>query len=120
MMAGMEVVMVPAGLLGLALFIVSIWASVRILDRIGHSGWWVLIGFVPVLNIAMIWALALQRWPIDDEGKGEASGSSNPSGTDDPLWAPETLKNPETPKNTGPAGPADKPEPPTALPPSKS
>lgn len=111
MMAGMEVILVPAGLLGLAMFIVTIWASVRILGRIGHSGWWVLIGFVPVLNIALIWALALQRWPIDDDG--EASGESNPSGKDGPLWAPETLKS------AGPAGPADKPEPPTALPPSK-
>lgn len=114
-MAGMEVVLVPAGLLGLAVFIVTIWASVRILDRIGHSGWWVLIGFVPVLNIAMIWALALQRWPIDDEsdsGTGSTGGSTGSGQDDSTLWSPGALKN---------AGPPDgNPEPPAALPPAKS
>ncbi|WP_086465600.1 DUF805 domain-containing protein [Oceanibaculum nanhaiense] len=111
MIAGMEVVLVPAGLLGLAVFIVTIWASVRILDRIGHSGWWVLIGFVPVLNIAMIWALALQRWPIDDESDS-GTGSTESGQDDSTLWSPETLKN---------AGPPDgHPEPPAALPPTKS
>ena len=112
MMAGMEVILVPAGLLGLAMFIVTIWASVRILGRIGHSGWWVLIGFVPVLNIALIWALALQRWPIDDEsdsGIGRTGGTGS-ARDDSTLWSPGTLNN------AGP--PDDTPAPPTVLPPS--
>lgn len=112
MMAGMEVVLVPAGLLGLAVFAVTLWASVRILHRIGHSGWWVLIGFVPVLNIAMIWALALQRWPID--GEENSAGGKTSAQDDSTLWAPETLKS------AGTGGPGDSPEPPTALPPSRS
>lgn len=111
MMAGMEVVLVPAGLLGLAMFVVTIWASVRILNRIGHSGWWVLASFVPVLNIALIWVLALQRWPIDSEG-GDAG--ARPSGTGDPLWSPESLKN------AGAGATGDTAEPPAALPPAKS
>ena len=111
MMAGMEVVLVPAGLLGLAVFIVTLWASVRILGRIGHSGWWVLIGFVPVLNIAMIWALALQRWPSEGESDSGAGSGTNSAQDDSTLWSPETLKN---------AGPPDNnPEPPAALPPAK-
>ena len=111
MMAGMEVILVPAGLLGLAVFAVTIWASVRILYRTGHSGWWVLASFVPVLNIALIWVLALQRWPND--GAEDSAGANNP-GPDEPLWSPESLKNAGTDTAGGNT------EPPTALPPAKS
>lgn len=114
MMAGMEVVLVPAGLLGLAVMVVTLWASVRILNRIGHSGWWVLASFVPVLNIALIWVLALQRWPAEGAEDSAANGTGGPDSArdDGTLWSPESLKN------TG--APDDTPPPPTALPPAKS
>ncbi|SEW02016.1 hypothetical protein SAMN04488515_0682 [Cognatiyoonia koreensis] len=33
--------------------------------RTGHSGLWGLLILIPVVNIAMLWALAIKRWPVD-------------------------------------------------------
>jgi uncharacterized membrane protein YhaH (DUF805 family) len=42
---------------------------VRILHRTGHSGWWVLLVFVPLANIIAIWVFAFVRWPALDDHK---------------------------------------------------
>ncbi len=47
-----------------ALFLtVAIWLPVRILHKAGYSGWWVVLGFVPVVNIVMVWVFAFADWP---------------------------------------------------------
>lgn len=46
--------------------IVTIYPYVRIIQRTGHSGWWILAGVIPVLNLAMLWAFAFARWPALD------------------------------------------------------
>ncbi len=38
------------------------WMLVRILQRAGYSGWWALIGFTPLLPIA-VWIFAFSSWP---------------------------------------------------------
>jgi hypothetical protein len=38
----------------------------RILRRMGLSRWWVLVGFLPVLNLLGLWLLAFVRWPGRD------------------------------------------------------
>jgi ABC-type spermidine/putrescine transport system permease subunit I len=35
----------------------------RILQRTGHSPWWVLLAFVPFLNWAALWVFAYSPWP---------------------------------------------------------
>ncbi|HZZ69322.1 MAG TPA: hypothetical protein VFE18_14205 [Phenylobacterium sp.] len=34
-----------------------------ILRRAGFSGWWVVLWFVPLVNLAAIWFFAMARWP---------------------------------------------------------
>ena len=36
---------------------------VRIVQRTGHSGWWVLLALIPVGNIIGLWLLGFGRWP---------------------------------------------------------
>jgi len=49
----------------LAIFLVPGW---RILRRTGHSGWWVLLWFVPLVNILALWIFAFARWPALERG----------------------------------------------------
>jgi uncharacterized membrane protein YhaH (DUF805 family) len=48
-------------------FIVIVWAYVRIIRRAGYSGWWILIGLVPLLNVVMFFVFAFKEWPIQRE-----------------------------------------------------
>jgi hypothetical protein len=41
---------------------------VKILRRTGHSGWWVLLYFVPIANIIGLWVFAFAHWPALDRG----------------------------------------------------
>jgi uncharacterized membrane protein YhaH (DUF805 family) len=47
----------------LAIFLVPAW---RILKRTGHSGWWSVLVFVPLVNILGVWLLAFTKWPAVD------------------------------------------------------
>ena len=38
-------------------------AMTRILNRMGFSGWWSLLIFVPIGNIIGLWQLSKARWP---------------------------------------------------------
>ena len=40
----------------------------RILSRTGHSRWWCIVAFVPVLNLVGLWTLAYARWPAVERG----------------------------------------------------
>jgi hypothetical protein len=44
-----------------------IWAFVavfgRIVNRAGYSRWWLVLMFVPVLNLIMLWVFAFADWP---------------------------------------------------------
>ena len=52
----------------LILFI-YLFPAIKILQKAGYSGWWVLVGFVPLLNIIMLWVFAFASWPsLRDEG----------------------------------------------------
>jgi uncharacterized membrane protein YhaH (DUF805 family) len=48
-------------------FLVIVWAYVRIIRRAGYSGWWILIGLVPLLNVVMFFVFAFKEWPIQRE-----------------------------------------------------
>ena len=47
----------------LILFAFLVWVHVRILHKAGYSGWWVLLLFLPVVNVIMIWVFAFAEWP---------------------------------------------------------
>ena len=34
-----------------------------ILHRAGHSRWWTILAFVPLLNLVGLWVFAFTRWP---------------------------------------------------------
>ena len=45
--------------------VVSVIAIVRIVQRAGYSGWWVLIMLVPILNMLALWYFGFGPWPSD-------------------------------------------------------
>src|SRR5262249_3353296 len=45
------------------LLVVSGIPAVMILRKAGYSGWWCLLGFVPIVNIVMLWVFAFSEWP---------------------------------------------------------
>jgi hypothetical protein len=49
--------------------IVTLIALVRIIQKAGYSGWWVIILFVPIINIIAIWYFGFSRWPGADEDR---------------------------------------------------
>ena len=70
---------IAIGLLGvlysLALLVPSLAVSVRRLHDLGRSGWWLLIGLVPVIGIIVLTVFALQ-----DSEPGENAYGPNPKG----------------------------------------
>jgi len=55
------------GLFGLVMAIIFFVAYVKIISRAGYSGWWVLVMFVPILNVVMLLIFAYKQWPIQRE-----------------------------------------------------
>ena len=45
------------------MLVIYVIPAVVILRKAGFSGWWCLLGFVPIVNIIMIWVFALADWP---------------------------------------------------------
>lgn len=37
----------------------------RILRRLGFSGWWTILAFIPWINVVGLWVVAYIRWPKD-------------------------------------------------------
>ncbi len=59
-------------LFGLVIYFVLIGIPImQILKKIGYSRAWVLIGFVPLINLIFLWIFAFSRWPIEG---GRAQG----------------------------------------------
>lgn len=42
-----------------------IFAAVRVLNKMGHSGWWCLLMIFPPLAIVAVWILAFTEWPAE-------------------------------------------------------
>jgi len=38
---------------------------VRILRRMGFSGWWTILAVIPWVNVIGLWVIAFIRWPAD-------------------------------------------------------
>ena len=40
-------------------------SAVRILNRLGYSGWWSILVLIPIANVVGLWKLSKARWPIE-------------------------------------------------------
>ncbi len=72
---------------GLVIAVVFLMAYVRILHKAGYSGWWLLIGFVPVLNVIFFLVFAFADWPttrrlraLEAWASSSGGGRGRPSG----------------------------------------
>jgi hypothetical protein len=56
------------GAITIAIYLV-VWVAlllppvIRILDRVGHSRWFAVIVFIPLVNLFGLWMLAFGKWP---------------------------------------------------------
>ena len=51
-------------------FLVVVVPYVKIIQKAGYSGWWVIVGFIPLVNLIMLWVFALARWPVEERAAG--------------------------------------------------
>jgi hypothetical protein len=70
MMSGFSMMHWLVMLVVLAIFGVPMW---KILRRAGHSGWWVIVFFIPLVNIIAIWVFAFGPWPALRAGAASQS-----------------------------------------------
>jgi uncharacterized membrane protein YhaH (DUF805 family) len=56
----------PMHILIILLLLTFLIPIFRIIRRTGHSGWWCLLAFVPLLNWIGLWILAYTKWPTVD------------------------------------------------------
>ncbi len=56
-------------LLSLLILMTYIIPVSRILRRTGHSGWWCLLTFIPLVNLIALWLFAYIRWPAERQWK---------------------------------------------------
>ncbi len=54
----------------LVLLLVFLVPYVMIIKKAGYSGWWVLVTFIPLVNLIMLWVFALARWPVEQRAAG--------------------------------------------------
>ncbi len=38
---------------------------IQILKKAGYSPFWVLVAFVPLVNLIFLWIFAFSRWPVE-------------------------------------------------------
>jgi uncharacterized membrane protein YhaH (DUF805 family) len=70
-----QVVSIIVGLYSLAVLLPNIGVSVRRLHDIGRSGWWLLIGLIPLVG-----AIILLVWDAKDSQPGSNQYGPNPKG----------------------------------------
>jgi uncharacterized membrane protein YhaH (DUF805 family) len=63
----------------LAFLVVFIVAMVRVLQKAGYSGVWVLVGLIPVVNVIMFVVFAFSDWPALRRPPGSSGMPSPPA-----------------------------------------
>jgi uncharacterized membrane protein YhaH (DUF805 family) len=51
----------------IAILVLGIVAAVKIVSKAGYSGWWVLIGLVPLVGSIFVLVFAFSTWPVTRE-----------------------------------------------------
>ena len=67
------------GLFYLVFLVLMIAAWVKILTKAGYSGWWILIGLVPLVNMIMFFVFAFSDWPALRATRQYQAGPYQPS-----------------------------------------
>lgn len=44
-------------------FLIVGWPISKILRRMGFSGWWAVLSFIPLANFIGLWIIAVTPWP---------------------------------------------------------
>ena len=55
------------------LFLIYLPPLIRILHKAGYSGWWILVSFIPLVNIVMLWIFAFADWPSLSRGSASTT-----------------------------------------------
>jgi hypothetical protein len=45
------------------LLALPVWFFAKAVKKAGYSAWWALLGFVPIVNLVMLWVFAYAKWP---------------------------------------------------------
>lgn len=82
---GLATFLIVFGVIYLAIFVIFIIAYVKILNKAGYSGWWLLTGFVPLVGMVMFFVFAFSKWPVERElemlrAQGGGGGYGTPYG----------------------------------------
>ena len=91
----------------IAVAVLGIIAAVKIVSKAGYSGWWVLIGLIPLVGSIFVLVFAFSTWPVTREvemlrsqvgarGYGRGGGYGPGPASDDPGPGP------------GPIGPGER------------
>jgi hypothetical protein len=73
-----------------AALVVFLIAFAIILRKAGYSPWWVLVAFVPVLNVVMLLVFAMAEWPVRRDARS-SRGSPPPPPPPPPLLPPRPV-----------------------------
>ena len=84
----------------LAVAVISIIAAVKVVTKAGYSGWWVLIGLVPIVGFVMALVFAFSDWPVLRELRALRAELPRSSGG----WPPGYRGTAGFPGGPGPAG----------------
>ncbi|WP_339133268.1 MAG: hypothetical protein WGN25_12310 [Candidatus Electrothrix sp. GW3-4] len=49
----------------LCILAIPVWLLSKILDKAGFSGWFSLLGIIPIVNIIALWVFAFISWPAE-------------------------------------------------------
>jgi uncharacterized membrane protein YhaH (DUF805 family) len=64
----------------IAILVIFLIAYIRIIQKAGYSGWWILVAIVPILNVVMFLVFAFSRWPVLRERDALRSGQGGVPG----------------------------------------
>ena len=83
-------------------------AAVKVANKAGYSGWWVLALLVPIANVVVLLVFAFSEWPVTREVKALRAQVRAPAGSwPPPAWPPPP--NPEPPGAAWPPPPVSAP-----------
>ena len=80
----------------LVIIVVMLVATAQILKKAGYSAWWVLVMFVPLVNIVMYLVFAFSEWPVRRQLRQLQGGPGSPGGY--PQAGPGAYGQPQWPQ----------------------
>lgn len=51
----------------LVMMVFILWVYAQIVKKAGYSGWYVLLGLIPIVNLVMFLIFAFSKWPVESE-----------------------------------------------------